>query len=242
MEALSPGSSLRLSGDESKYIARVLRLIEGDKVILSCADGPEYHSTIVAIEKKSVLLNIESIDETNRESRLDITLCQSLPKSKKMDLIIQKCTELGVRRFIPFTSARSISRPEGKETTSKLKRWETIALEAARQCGRTFIPPVDDVIRLDDLLKDMSEIDGDKVLKLIPWESEDNKGLSQLAGKEVERAVLLIGPEGGFSNEEVDRAKTAGFVPISLGKRLLRTETAGFASVSMLQYVWGDMG
>ena len=242
IEELSIGSSFKLSGDESKYIARVLRLAQGEDVILSSADGPEYHTSITAIEKKTVLLKVEGIDETSRESKLDITLCQSLPKAKKMDLIIQKCTELGVRRFIPFTSARSISRPDGKEAAGKVKRWETIALEAARQCGRRFIPPVDNVMKLDDLLRNMSELCDDKVLKLIPWESEDNRGLGQLADSEPERVVLLIGPEGGFSKEEVDRARKAGFIPISLGKRLLRTETAGFASVSMLQYIWGDMG
>ena len=242
IERLSLGSSLRLTGDESKYIARVLRLIEGEDVILSSADGPEYHTTIVKVEKKSVLLKVEGIDETSRESKLDITLCQSLPKSKKMDLIIQKCTELGVRRFIPFTSTRSISRLDGKEAAGKVKRWETIALEASRQCGRRFIPPVDNVMKLDDLLQKMVDLDDDKVFKLIPWESEDNKGLRQLSDSETKRVILLIGPEGGFSSEEVDRAKRAGFIPISLGKRLLRTETAGIATVSMLQYIWGDMG
>ena len=239
---LEPGSEFRLTGEESKYIARVLRLIDGESVILSSGDGPEYHTTIVAIEKKSVLLKVESIDETNRESKLDITLCQSLPKSKKMDLIIQKCTELGVRRFIPFTSSRSVSRPDKKEGSEKVKRWEKIALEASRQCGRRFIPPVDNVIKFDDLLRDMDKLDNEKTLKLIPWESEDNKSLRQMSGSEVKKLMLLIGPEGGFSNEEVDRAKKAGFIPISLGSRLLRTETAGLATVSMLQYIWGDMG
>lgn len=239
---LESGSDFRLTGEESKYIARVLRLVEGEPVIISGANGPEYLTTIVAIEKKSVLLKVEGIDETSRESKLDITLCQSLPKSKKMDLIIQKCTELGVRRFIPFTSSRSVSRPDKKEGSEKVKRWEKIALEACRQCGRRFIPPVDNVIKFDELLRGMSSIDNEKTLKLIPWESEDNKSLKQLSHKEVENIMLLIGPEGGFSGEEVDRAKKAGFIPVSLGSRLLRTETAGFATVSMLQYVWGDMG
>ena len=239
---LKPGSEFRLTGEESKYIARVLRLIEGETVIISSSNGPEYLTTIAAVEKKSVLLKVESIDETNRESKLDITLCQSLPKSKKMDLIIQKCTELGVRRFIPFTSSRSVSRPDNKEGSEKVKRWEKIALEASRQCGRRFIPPVDNVIKFDDLLRDMDKLDNEKTLKLIPWESEDNQGLRQLSDNEIGRVILLIGPEGGFSSEEVDRAKKAGFIPISLGSRLLRTETAGLATVSMLQYIWGDMG
>ena len=238
---LEPGSNFRLTGEESKYIARVLRLVEGETVIISSSKGPEYLTTIIAVEKKSVLLKVESIDETNRESGLDITLCQSLPKSKKMDLIIQKCTELGVRRFIPFTSSRSVSRPDNKEGSEKVKRWEKIALEASRQCGRRFIPPVENVIKFDDLLQKMADLDNN-VLKLIPWESEDNKSLRQLSDNEIGRVILLIGPEGGFSSEEVDRAKKAGVIPISLGSRLLRTETAGLATVSMVQYIWGDMG
>jgi len=239
---LEPGSIFRLTGEESKYIARVLRLVEGETVIISSPTGPEYLTTIAAIEKKSVLLKVENIDETDRESGLDITLCQSLPKSKKMDLIIQKCTELGVRSFVPFTSSRSVSRPDGREGAEKVKRWEKIALEACRQCGRRFIPPVESVIKFDDLLRGMGGAHSEKTLRLIPWESEDNMGLRQLAHSEVEKVILLIGPEGGFSNEEVDRAKEAGFIPVSLGKRLLRTETAGLAAVSMLQYIWGDMG
>ncbi len=239
---LEPGSNFRLTGEESKYIARVLRLIEGETVIISSSNGPEYLTTIAAVEKKSVLLRIDSIDETSRESKLDITLCQSLPKSKKMDLIIQKCTELGVRRFIPFTSSRSVSRPDNKEGSEKVKRWEKIALEASRQCGRRFIPPVENLIKFDDLLRDMGKLDNEKTLKLIPWESEDNKSLRQLSNREVEKVMLLIGPEGGFSSEEVGRVQKAGFTPISLGSRLLRTETAGLATVSMLQYIWGDMG
>ena len=242
IEVLKPGSNFRLTGEESKYIARVLRLLEGERVIISSSKGPEYLTTIAAIEKKSVLLKVESIDETTRESKLDITLCQSLPKSKKMDLIIQKCTELGVRRFIPFISSRSVSRPDSKERSEKVKRWEKITLEACRQCGRRFIPPVENVIKFDELLRDMSSLDNEKTLKLIPWESEDNKSLRQLSGIEVEKVVLLIGSEGGFSSEEVGSAQKAGFIPISLGSRLLRTETAGLATVSMLQYIWGDMG
>ena len=236
-----PGSQMRLTGDESKYVARVLRLREGDSLILSSADGVECVSTISAVEKKSVLLTIDSVEKPERESKLHITLCQSLPKSKKMDLIVQKCTELGVSRFVPFLSSRSVSRPDRRESAEKKGRWEKIALEAARQCGRTFIPPVDGIADFDELIESFSNSDDKKTLKLIPWECEDEKGLKELAGEEVERVVLLIGPEGGFSDEEVEKARKNGFIPLSLGPRLLRTETAGFSTVSIVQYIWGDM-
>jgi len=233
---------MRLTGEESKYVARVLRLKEKDKVILSSAESLEYHCIIKAIEKKSVLLSVDRVDEPNRESTLDIILCQALPKSKKMDLIIQKGTELGVTRFIPFISSRAVSRPDSREGREKVKRWEKLALEGARQCGRTFIPPVDEVISLDELLSRLSEIDDEDTLKIIPWESEDKQGLKELSNKSYKKACLLIGPEGGFSPEEVEKAKKAGFIPITLGNRLLRTETAGFTAIAIMQYMWGDMG
>ncbi|MDH3975692.1 MAG: 16S rRNA (uracil(1498)-N(3))-methyltransferase [Deltaproteobacteria bacterium] len=242
IKKMKAGAEVRLTGEESKYVARVLRLKEEDRVILSSLDSLEYHCIIKAIEKKSVLLTVDSVDEPNRESPLEIILCQALPKSKKMDLIVQKATELGVKGFIPFVSSRAISRPDSREGREKIKRWEKLALEAARQCGRTFIPPIDEVISIDELFIKLSQIDDKDVLKIIPWESEDKQGLKELSEKSFKKAFLLIGPEGGFSPEEVEKAKNAGFIPLTLGNRLLRTETAGFAVISMMQYIWGDMG
>ena len=242
IKKLKPGEELRLTGEESKYVARVLRLQEDDRIILSSSESLEYHCIIKAIEKKSVLLTVDSVEEPKRESKLEITLCQSLPKSKKMDLIIQKGTELGVKEFIPFISSRAVSRPDDRESREKVKRWEKLSLEAARQCGRTFIPPVEEVISIDELLNKVSSVDDKETLKIIPWESEDKQGLKELSHLPFKKAYLLIGPEGGFSNEEVEKAKKAGFIPVTLGSRLLRPETAGFTAISIMQYIWGDMG
>lgn len=242
IKKMKAGDEMRLTGEESKYVARVLRLVEGDKVILSSAEGLEYICIIKAIEKRSVLLSVESAGEPDRESPIEIILCQALPKSKKMDLIIQKATELGVKGFIPFVSSRAISRPDSREGREKTRRWEKLALEAARQCGRTFIPPVEEVISMDELLVKLSAIDDEDTLKIIPWESENRQGLKELSEKKFKKAYLLIGPEGGFSPEEVEKAQKAGFIPLTLGNRLLRTETAGFALIAMMQYIWGDMG
>lgn len=242
IDKMKAGAEMRLTGEESKYVARVLRLKEGDRVILSSSESLEYNCIIKAIEKISVLLTVDSVEEPKRESTLEITLCQALPKSKKMDLIIQKGTELGVKHFIPFISSRAVSRPDNRESREKVRRWEKLTLEAARQCGRTFIPPVDGVISMDELLNKVSLADDEETLKIIPWESEDKQGLKELSNKSFKKAFLLIGPEGGFSNEEVEKAKKAGFIPITLGSRLLRTETAGFTAISIMQYIWGDMG
>ena len=166
-------------------------------------------------------------------------MLQALPKGKKMDLILQKGTELGVRRFVPFISSRSVSRPEGG--LGKSSRWSKIVLEAARQCGRNFMPAVEKPVPFDEVISGFAEDSDDGILKLIPWEGEETVGIKSLADKKVREVVLLIGPEGGFSEEEVARAGAAGFRSVTLGRRLLRTETAGLATVSILQYLWGDM-
>ena len=240
LPAQDAGATLTLSGDEGKYLSRVLRLVEGDRLTICTDGGLEYECSIKELRGKSVIVSIDSLCKVDRESPLDITLCQALPKGKKMDLILQKGTELGVRRFVPFISSRSVSRPEGGP--GKSSRWSKIVLEAARQCGRNFIPKVEMPIPFDELLSSLSEIKDDGVLKLVPWEGEEAKGIKSLAGKDVHDIFLLIGPEGGFSEEEVARAGEVGFKPVTLGRRLLRTETAGLATVSILQYLWGDMG
>jgi len=240
LPAQETGTALTLSGDEGRYLSRVLRLSVGECVTLCTDGGLEYECTIKEVRGKTACLSIDSICRVERESPLDITLCQALPKGKKMDLILQKGTELGVRRFVPFISSRSVSRPEGG--TGKSSRWSKIVLEAARQCGRNFIPPVDTSLSFEGMLEEFASAKYDSALKLVPWEGEETVGIKSLAGKDVSEVVLLIGPEGGFSEEEVARAGDAGFKPVTLGKRLLRTETAGLATVSMLQYLWGDMG
>lgn len=233
------GSSYTLSGDEGKYLTRVLRLSEGDSVTLCGEGGIEYECSIKEIAGKTAKLSIDSASKVDRESPLSIILCQALPKGKKMDLVLQKGTELGVSRFVPFISSRSISRPE--EGNGKTSRWSKIVLEASRQCGRNIVPAVNSPISFDDML---TEFSGDRfkdALKLIPWEEEEAVGMKSLTEKKCREVVILIGPEGGFSKKEVVGAGQAGFKPVTLGRRLLRTETAGLATTSILQYLWGDM-
>ena len=240
LPAQDAGTSITLAGDEGKYLCRVLRLSEGDSVTLCTGGGLEYECGIKELAGKTATVSIDSVCRVDRESPLGITLCQALPKGKKMDLILQKGTELGVRSFVPLISSRSVSRPEGG--SEKSSRWSKIVLEAARQCGRNFIPPVEKPASLDEVLSGYAGDSDDSVLKLIPWEGEEALGIKSLAHEDVREVVILIGPEGGFSEEEVARAGQAGFKPVTLGRRLLRTETAGLATVSILQYLWGDMG
>ena len=233
------GAYIQISGEVSLYIKKVLRLQKGDNITVCTADGMEYRSVIAYIDKKGVSVKVQESEKVDRESNLDIIICQALPKGKKMDLIIQKGTELGVKSFIPLISSRSISRPN--ESEGKTKRWEKIALEASRQCGRNYIPIIETMTTLEALLKKFSNSDDNKTLKLIPWESEKENKLSHLMPTPYDKVIILIGPEGGFSTLEVDEATRAGFIPLSMGKRLLRTETAGMALVSIIQHLWGDM-
>lgn len=242
------GTSVRLTGSEAKYLTRVLRLKKGDFITLCTVDGLEHCCTVTRIEGKDVILIVDKIERFDRESNLDITLCQALPKGKKMDIIVRKGTELGVRRFIPFVSSRSVSRPKEKEAKEKVRRWGKIALEASRQCGRNFIPDVEMIARFDDVLNELSNTTARNTLKIIPWEGEERRGLREVAssagwkGSAPEKVIIIIGPEGGFSGDEAELAIQAGVLPVSLGKRLLKTETAGPAVISIIQYIWGDMG
>jgi len=236
------GDSILISGDNGKYITRVLRLRQGDPIVVCSGDNLERSCTIAAIKGRSVALSVSDVREVNRESPLQITLCQALPKGKKMDLIIQKGTELGASSFAPFISSRSVSRPAEGEARDKVKRWEKIALEGVRQCGRNSIPVVERVRPMERLLEEIERTVSDNTLKVIPWECEETRGIKELSSLSPGKIVILIGPEGGFSAEEVETAKRAGFIPVSLGRRLLRTETAGLATISIVQYIWGDMG
>ncbi len=235
--AAGKSGEIILRDERARYIVKVLRLREGERITLFDGTGTEYDCNISELKGKSVRLCIEETVMADRESPLSIILCQALPKGKKMDLVLQKGTELGVSRFVPFISSRSVSRPEGGE--EKAVRWEKIAFEASRQCGRHQTPAIETIVGFEALIDDLAA--DSKSLKLIPWEGTEDQGLHSLADRQVSKVILLIGPEGGFSEEEVDRAKEAGFIPITLGKRLLRTETAGIAAVSILQYLWGDI-
>lgn len=238
---------LCLTGDRARYMNKVLRLGVQDTVILFNESGMEYSCTISEIDGRRILLTVGEIKKVHRESNLDIVLCQALSKGKKMDFVIQKGTELGVKRFIPVVSSRSVSRHGTGEGMGKIGRWKKIALESARQSGRNFIPQIDDVVEFNELQDNLSG--GANILKIIPWEEEKSTGLKSVLEsltqnplKKIKKVIILIGPEGGFSDEEVESSIKAGYIPVTLGKRILRTETAALAAVSIIQFCMGDMG
>jgi len=224
-----------ITGSDARQIQKVLRAKIGDKLIICDGKSKSYEAEVSDIKKDSISLNILKELNEETEPKVKITLAQCLPKGSKIDFIIQKSVELGVFDIIPVSSERSISKIEGKEDKKK-ERWQRIAKEAAEQSGRQIIPQIHAPISFDELLKSSNKY----ALKLIPWELEKESLLRGVLNS-VETChgmslQVIIGPEGGFSQEEINKAKSAGFTSISLGKRILRTETAGIAILSNIFY------
>lgn len=238
---LITGSTVPLAGDLYRHMITVLRLQPGDDVILCNGEGTDFHATIQDTGAKTFSLKIIDSTTTAPDSltTLSLTLIQGLPKSDKFDFIIQKATELGISSIVAFPAAHSVVRLAPDQVESRLSRWNRITAEASRQSERNSIPSVSLAKNLDSALRDAQES-----VKLFFLERERGSKLKDLlTGTSRPPAVaLLVGPEGGFSADEVSIATTRGFTPVSLGERILRTETASLAAIALLQYQWGDMG
>lgn len=235
---LERGDIRTAAADQARYLGTVLRLKEGDPLLVFNGTGWEYRAIIgrrtaegieLAITEKSLLPSC----------RIEITLCQGLPKADKMDGIVRRATELGAARIIPFSAARSVPRWQPAQLPRKQERWQKIAGEASRQCGRPDIPEVGEIVSFEQMLQNIP----DRGLRLIPWEEERETGIGSIlcdpARTGTREFVLVIGPEGGFSPGEIEAARQAGFVPVSLGERVLRVDTASVAALAILQYEMG---
>lgn len=229
-----------ITGRELDHLRLVLRLRPGDRITLFDDRGWEHEGVIDSYGPETGFIDIVRSYQPGRESILDITLAQALGKGDKMDLIVEKATELGVGTIIPFLSSRTVPRPDEARMERRQARWEKIALSAAKQSGRTRIPEILELSDFETLVRG----DWRCELKLLLWEKESVSGLGEVRAERPQLKSLLvaIGPEGGFSLEEAAQAREHGFRSIRLGKRILRTETAAIAALSLLQFVWGDMG
>ena len=240
-QELHEGISSELGREYFTYIKDVLRLKKGDELILFDGAGHEYRTVIRDFSSRDVCLDIIR-KETIKLPATRITLAQSLPKGGKMDLIIQKSTELGANRIVPFISSRSIPRLTGARAAGKAARWRKIAIEASRQCGRGDVPEVSDIVSFDEMLN----APGRHTLRIILWEAEPELGIREILTDEkhagVDSFFIVIGPEGGFSWEEIEKARQCGFISASLGRLILRTETVPLAILSILQYEKGAFG
>ena len=235
----------KILGDDVKHIYRVLRLEEGDKVIINNCAGEEFLGEISNITNQEVSLKIIEKLNTNNESAVKIYLFQGLPKAQKMDLIVQKGTELGVLEFIPTITERVDVKLKGE--FKKLDRLNRIALEAAKQSKRSIIPTVTEPISFNDAIDRMKSMD----LVIVPYENAQNFGIKTLINKfrnenvdlsSIVKIGIFIGPEGGIEDFEIEKLKNEGAYIVTLGNRILRTETAGFVAASLIQYELSDMG
>ena len=228
--------SVMIEGSDVNHIKNVLRMRPGEEVAVSNGiDGREYRCGILALEEDCVRLELRFIKEDGVELPAKIYLFQGLPKADKMELIIQKAVELGAFQVIPVAMKRCVVKLDEKKADSKIKRWQGIAEAAAKQSKRGVIPTVAPVMSYAQAVKMASEMD----LKLVPYElAEGMEQTKQLieSVKPGQRIAIFIGPEGGFDPEEIRTATEAGIHPITLGKRILRTETAGFTTIAWLMY------
>lgn len=222
-----------ITGDDVHHISKVLRGNIGDKIICANGEGYDVDAEIVSIDSKRVVCRIVNTLVDSREPKIELILAQALPKADKMDLIIQKGTEIGVTTFLPFTSERTIVQLNDKKEQKRVERWEKIAKEAAEQAHRSRVPKILPITTIKELLNNL-----DTVLPLIAYEKEDTNSLSKVLTKGLsdKKILLIIGPEGGFTEKEIRIAEEKGAIPISLGKRILRTETAGIVGAANIIY------
>jgi 16S rRNA (uracil1498-N3)-methyltransferase len=238
-KAIADGTAT-ITGNLFCHMTRVLRLKIGTRIILSDGLGRRHSGIIEAVGKENLLVRLqESSLEPGRPTRPLITLYQGLPKGSKMEFILQKCTELGVDTLVPFVSQRSVARLPKERENERLLRWERIARESARQSDRTIIPGISPVRELSEVLATAGQD-----VRLLLWEEEQTNRLRSVLGSRPapESVAILVGPEGGLAEDEAAAAVAAGFIPVTLGPRILRTETAGMALMAILQFHWGDMG
>lgn len=225
-----------IEGSDVNHIRNVLRMRPGEKLDVSDGSNTIYHCEIDSLEDSQIVCEILSSEESYAELPAQIYLFQGLPKADKMELIIQKAVELGVTAVIPMTTSRAVVKLDAKKEESKIKRWNSIAESAAKQSGRTFIPQVEPVLSFKQAVERMQPL----THKLIPYELCENMDETRrllYTIKPGDSIGIMIGPEGGFDKDEISCALEHGIMPITLGRRILRTETAGMSVLSILMFL-----
>lgn len=225
-------STYDLDADNAAHLIRVLRLSDGDQIEVFNGLGEEYAATLCDVQKKSAAFKIQELIRHEEKPVLTVHLGQVVSKGDRMDFTIQKATELGVSEITPLWSERCDVRLKGERLEKKMQHWQNIAISACQQSGRCWVPTINPPQDFLDWAKNNKD---DIRLLMHPHQQQP---LSQYA--QPHSVALLIGPEGGFSEDEVTQALDTGFTGLCLGPRILRTETASLAAISVLQYVWGD--
>ncbi len=229
-------SQIIIEGSDVNHIKNVLRMKPGEEIKVSDGSNTIYTCRLSGLEDNAVVCGILLREDSYAELPSQIYLFQGLPKADKMELIIQKAVELGVTAVIPMATSRAVVKLDAKKEESKLKRWNNIAESAAKQSGRTFIPQVESVLTFKEAVERMQSL----THKLIPYElceeMEETRRLLQMI-RPGDSIGIMIGPEGGFEKEEISYALEKGILPITLGRRILRTETAGMSLLSILMFL-----
>ena len=225
---------IKIYGEDVKHITKVLRLNENDIIIICDGCGNDYTVSIEEIQKNEISTKIISKKLSLTEPPIKVILYQGLPKSAKMEYIIQKCTELGIAKIVPVVTKRTVVKLDPKSREHKVERWKKISYEAAKQSNRGIIPSIDYPISFDEAVNEMKNTD----LSIICYERAEDLRLKDLLRKHLSAQTIsiMIGPEGGFDDEEIEKAQLQGLNIVGLGPRILRTETAGSAVLAMLMY------
>ncbi|HEY2860596.1 MAG TPA: 16S rRNA (uracil(1498)-N(3))-methyltransferase [Terracidiphilus sp.] len=235
-QPLSNGLELSLPSQASEHVARVLRLTAGDAITLFNGDGHDYPALISSVGKREVVVQVQAQQALQNESPLRLTLAQGVARGEKMDLIVQKATELGVARIVPLLTERSEVKLDPARAEKRLAHWQAVAASACEQSGRARVPEIVQTQTLDAWLRGLGESTALR-LALLPE--------GKLRGREIsfpsEGGLLVVGPEGGLGDRDIDALTKAGFQGLGLGPRILRTETAGLAALAALQALHGDI-
>lgn len=234
-QPLSAGGTIQLEVGVARHLTSVLRMVQGQNVILFDGRGGEYNAELTYVKKGAARAKVGGFVDTERESPLKIELAIGIPRGERMDWIVQKATELGVTGIAPLFTERCEVKLNAERLEKKTRHWQQVAVSACEQCQRNTLPVIQPAVSLEQYLSTVNE-----GLKLV-LHHRSSQRLDEMRNQN-NHVTLLVGPEGGLSEREISLANSTGFSPLSIGPRVLRTETAPLAAISIIQSLWGDMG
>ncbi len=234
--SLAGANEVTIEGDDAAHISRVLRLSDGDEITVCDSDGFDSVCSLTSVSPSKAVAQILSRTQSLNEPQIKVSIYQGVPKGDKLDTVVQKCTELGAVKIVPFDAKRSVAKI--KDAEKKRERMQKIAYEASKQSKRAFVPEVVPVMNFKDAVQAAKDDD----LLIIAYEEEKSQSIKEVLrkNKSAKTISIFIGPEGGFSPEEIEFAKANGFESVLMGPRILRTETAPLAALTAVMYELGD--
>ncbi len=238
IEKINPiPTTLQIKGQDARHISKVLRLNAKDQMEVTDGNGNDFMVEIQSLTHDSVTIEILEQIKSKTESEIKITLCTGMLKDKKMDMIIKHVTQLGITKWVPFFCKRSIPTPDLKRIVKRHTRWQAISRESLKQCQRSCLPQIMLPVSFKTLIEKSDAYD----LKIAFWEKASRPLQKIKLSKPIKKVMILIGPEGGFTQEEIKLAKEKEFLSYSLGPRILRTETASISACTLIQHLYGDI-